>query len=62
MRTELALFELADDPNVAGPRLLGRLTDPDLIETARQRLAASRRRELARLESPVRLVTEPDSE
>ena len=56
MRTELALFELADDPSVAGPRLLGRLADPDLIEIVRDRLAAVRRRELARLEPPVRLL------
>lgn len=63
MRTEVVLFELADDPSVVGPRLLGRLTDPDLIAIVRDRLAAVRRRELARLEPPVRLVpTEAGSE
>jgi hypothetical protein len=59
VRVEVALFELADDPTVSGPRLLGRLSDPDLIDLVRDRLAASRRRELARLEAPVRLVSNP---
>jgi hypothetical protein len=31
-RVELVLFELGDDPAVTGPRLLGRLADPALIE------------------------------
>jgi len=58
-RVELVLFELGDDPAVTGPRLLGRLADPALIELVRDRLAATQRRALARLESPVRLAPDP---
>ena len=59
MRVEVALFELPDCPDLGGPRLLGRLTDPDLVEVVRERLAAARRRELSRLEKPVRLLPDP---
>ncbi len=41
-----------------GPRIIGRLADADLVDEARRRIAAARRRELVRLESPVRLVTD----
>jgi hypothetical protein len=45
---------LAEFPTGAGegvePRLLGRLRDSDLIELARERLAAATRRRLRRLE------------
>jgi len=54
-RIDLALVEWPDIPE-AGPRLLGRLGDPDLVDAARERIAAARRRELAALEAPVRLV------
>lgn len=54
-RIDLALVEWPDIPE-AGPRLLGRLADPDLVDQARERIAAARRRELATLEAPVRLV------
>jgi hypothetical protein len=60
MRIEVALFELPDDPGVCGPRLLGRLTDPDLVEAVRTRVARARLRELAHLQGPVRLVPSPD--
>jgi hypothetical protein len=62
MRFEVALFELADDPASAGPRLLGRLTDPELIDLVRDRLASARRRELAQIEAPVRLVRPDDGD
>ena len=63
MRTEIALFEFPDDPSIS-PRLLGRSTDPDLVQTARDRIAAARRRELARIERPLRAlppVSDPDA-
>ena len=41
-----------------GPRLVGRTGDPAVIEFVREHLAAARRRDLARLERPVRLVPE----
>src|SRR5258705_11586638 len=55
---DLALIDWSDDGH---PRLLGRLHDADLVEAVRARLAAARRRELSRLENPVRLVS-PASE
>ena len=61
---ELALFEQAPDGSI---RLVGRLTDKELIAEARKKLVAVRRTELARLErgggsgSDLRLVRdEPD--
>jgi hypothetical protein len=55
MRTlNVALLEWPDGPEAGGPRLLGRTSDPDLVAQVRKHLAAKRRRELARLESPVR--------
>jgi hypothetical protein len=60
---EVSLIEWPNGPLAGGPRLLGRCDDPDLISAVRERLAAERRRELARLEGPVRLVTpNPGSE
>lgn len=55
-RVDLALIEWPECPDLGGPRLLGRLADPDLVELVRERLVAARRRELARLDQPVRLV------
>lgn len=49
---ELALFEDGE----SGLRLLGRIEDPDLIAEASRRIARVRRRELAALEPPVRLL------
>jgi hypothetical protein len=45
-----------------GTRLLGRTTDPDLVDRVRGCLAAERRRELAELEGPVRLVRPAEPE
>jgi len=55
---DLALIDWTD----GHPRLLGRIHDSDLIEVARERLATERRRELARLEPPVRLVHSPEND
>jgi len=46
MHLELALF--GEDPR--GVRLIGRLSDPDLVELARERIAGRKRLELAGLE------------
>ena len=61
---ELALF--AED-DAGGIRLVGRLTDPDIVQDARTRLAAQRRAELARLEADpegpcLRAVPRPEPE
>jgi len=56
MKIDLALVEWPDAPETGPPRLLGRIDDADLVDAARNRLAATRRRELAHLERPVRLV------
>ena len=52
----VALLEWPDGLQAGGPRLLGRTSDPELVTKVQELLAAERRRELARLESPVRLV------
>ncbi len=58
MKTQnIALLEWEHGPEAGGPRLLGRTSDPALVARVRKHLAAQRRRELARLERPVR----PDS-
>ncbi len=61
MRTDIALVQWPSDPTL-GPRLLGRIDDPDLVREVRERIAAVRRRELAALESPVRLLPETEAE
>jgi len=60
MKLEVALLEWPDGPENGGPRLLGRLSDPILVKTVRERLAAIRRRELGRLEGR-RLRSVPSS-
>ncbi len=61
MRTlTVALLEWG--PEASGPALLGRTSDPDLVAQVREHLAAKRRRELARLESPVRPVPADDDQ
>jgi hypothetical protein len=63
-RIDLALVEWPDCPDAGGPRVLGRISDADLIEAARERIAAARRRELARIERPLRAlppVSDPDA-
>lgn len=61
MRLDIALVEWPDS-GVGGPRLVGRLDDPDLVAAARDRLAAAHRRELASLAGPVRLVAPAELE
>lgn len=46
---EIALVEWPPPGELGGPRLIGRLYDPDLITEVRERLLAAHRRELARL-------------
>ncbi len=58
-RIDLALLEWPDSPDNS-PRLLGRLRDEDLVDEARRRLADHRRRELAALEPPVRLLDDEE--
>ena len=56
-RLQVGLFTTSD----AGVRLLGRTSEPDIIASVQERIAAERRRELAELEPPLRLVTsEPE--
>jgi hypothetical protein len=56
MTFEVALFAW-DEAGAA--RLVGRTLDPRLAQLVREELARERRRELAQLEGPVRLVPEP---
>jgi hypothetical protein len=58
---EVSLIEW-EGPENSAPRLLGRTTDPDLVEAVRSRLAASRRRDLVRLAPPVRVVPDARNE
>ena len=53
---EVALVEFPDGVEAGGPRVLGRVSDPGIVEQVREQLAAERRRELASLGPPVRLV------
>ena len=60
MRTlEVSLIEWPEGPERGGPRLLGRTSDPELVERMCRHLAKQRRRELAALEPPVCLVASP---
>ncbi len=58
---DVALVEWPQGREAGGPRVVGRTSDPSLVRHVRERLAAERRRELARLEPPVR-PDEPDDE
>ena len=53
---DVSLIEWPEGRAHGGPRLLGISTDPELIAQVREWIAAERRRRLARLEPPVRLV------
>jgi hypothetical protein len=55
-RIDCVLVRWRDEFDWGGPEILGRTCDPDLVELVKERIAAARRRELARLEGPVRLV------
>ena len=57
---EIALVAWPDGVGGGGPLILGRVTDPDLIDSVRKRLAAAKRRQLAELETPVRVERPPD--
>ena len=52
VEVEVALFE----GDSGGVRLLWRSRDPDVVAYVHDRMIAKRRRELAALEGPVRLV------
>lgn len=55
-RVDVVLVAWPDPAELGGPRLLGRLADIDVVDLVRERIAAVRRRELAQLEPPIRLV------
>ena len=56
-------ISLIDWPEDGGrPRLLGRTAEPELLEVVSERIAAVRRRELAELERPVRLLNREPTE
>jgi hypothetical protein len=50
---QVGLFSKTD----AGVRLLGHTSKPDIVTSVQECIAAERRRELAELEPPIRLVT-----
>jgi len=52
-RLQVGLFTTSD----AGVRLLGRTSEPGIVASVQELIAAERRRELAEIEPPVRLVT-----
>ena len=58
---EIALVEWPEGREAGGPRILGHITDPDLVAQVRDLIATRRRRELSRLESPVRLLPDSDT-
>ena len=60
-RLELVLVDWPDR-GFDGPKLLGRLADPDLVSEVQDRLAADHVRQLAELRPPVRLAREPERE
>ena len=59
---EIALVEWPEGLDAGGPRLLGRLSDPSVVEQIRSKIASARRRDLARLERPARPVPAPLSD
>ena len=70
MRTQIvALIEYPEGIERGGARLLGRTSDPSLVEKVRERLATERRLDLLKLtppnrfakdETPIRLVPNDD--
>ena len=56
MRVEACLIEFPDDPELGGPRFLGRTRDEDLVALLRERILAQRRRSLAELGGHLRPV------
>ena len=59
---EVSLIEWPEGLDKGGPRLLGRTQDSEVVDSVREHIAAARRREIARIECPVRLVTGEGSE
>jgi hypothetical protein len=59
MALEIVLVDWSDRPDFEGPRLLGRLRDPDLVEAAQDRLTAATLRHLAAIRPPVQLARDP---
>jgi len=57
-RLELVLVGWPDGADLEGPRLMGRLSDEDLVSEAQERLAAGHVRRLRELRPPVRPVTD----
>ena len=51
---QVGLFATSGD----GVRLLGRTSEPDIVESVQERIVAERRRELAEIEPPIRLVAD----
>ena len=51
-RLELVLVDWPDRPDAEGPRLLGRLRDEDLVNEAKDRLAADHVRQIRVLRPP----------
>jgi hypothetical protein len=58
-RLELVLVGWPDGADLEGPRLMGRLSDEDLVSEAQDRLAAGHVRRLRELRPPVRPVPDP---
>jgi hypothetical protein len=57
---EVALIEWPDGREAGGPLVIGHLTDPEIVARVRDLLAAARRRDLRRLEPPVRSIPDDD--
>ena len=59
---EVALIEWPEGREAGGPRVIGHVTDSEIVARVRDLIATARRRELARLEAPVHLARggEPD--
>ena len=48
---EISLIEWPEDRETGGPRLLGRTSDPDLIELVKSAIARQHREQIERLEA-----------
>ena len=51
---EIALIEWPDGREAGGPRVIGHVTNPEIVAQVRKIISSARRRELVRLEPPVR--------
>ena len=59
---EVALIEWPDGREAGGPRVIGHVTDSEIVARVRRLIADARRRDLARLEPPVRPLRDDDPE